>query len=141
MRGSLLRISRHQRHPGPHFPVEGDLEGVRPGARERDVEHQDGPGFHVHDAGRRLAELHGSLSAQQLGSGLVHEFDSDGVHPDLRSPAAHPQHEVGSGADRREAGQPDVLKDAEDAELSLLVDEGVVGDESEVEMQCQATRM
>jgi hypothetical protein len=34
-----------------------------------------------------------------------------------------------------------VLENAEDAELALLVDEGVVGDEREVEMQGQATRI
>jgi len=38
-------------------------------------------------------------------------------------------------ADGGKAGQPDVLEDAEDAELALLVDEGVVGDERKVEMQ------
>ena len=58
----------------------------------------------------------------------------------VRRPA-YPEHEVGSRTHRREARQPDVLEDAEDAELALLVDEGVVGDECEVEMQCQATRM
>jgi hypothetical protein len=42
---------------------------------------------------------------------------------------------VGAGADRRELGEPDVLEDAQDAELSLLVDQGVVGGQREIEMQ------
>jgi hypothetical protein len=42
---------------------------------------------------------------------------------------------VGAGADRREAGNPHVLKDAQHAELALLVDQGVVRDDGEVEMQ------
>jgi hypothetical protein len=42
---------------------------------------------------------------------------------------------MGAGADGRKAGQPDVLKNTQDAELSLLVDEGVIGDEGEIEVQ------
>jgi hypothetical protein len=37
--------------------------------------------------------------------------------------------------DRREVGDPDVLEDAEHAELALLVDEGVVGEDGEVDLQ------
>jgi hypothetical protein len=42
---------------------------------------------------------------------------------------------VSAGADRREFGQPDVLEDAQDAQLALLVDQGVVGRQCEVEVQ------
>jgi hypothetical protein len=42
---------------------------------------------------------------------------------------------MGAGVDGREVGDPDVLKDAEDAELPLLVDEGVVGENGEVDLQ------
>jgi hypothetical protein len=35
----------------------------------------------------------------------------------------------------REIGEPDVLKHAEHAELALLVDQGVVRDDCEVEVQ------
>ena len=48
---------------------------------------------------------------------------------------------MGPGAHRGEVDQPYMLEDAEDAELALLIDEGVVGDEREVEVQGQATRM
>jgi hypothetical protein len=57
------------------------------------------------------------------------------VHPDLGPPPPDPEHQVGAGTDRREFGQPDVLKDAEDAQLALLVDQGVVGRQREVEVQ------
>jgi hypothetical protein len=43
--------------------------------------------------------------------------------------------------DRREIGDPDVLEDPQDGELSLLVDEGVVGEDREVESQAQLTRI
>jgi hypothetical protein len=36
---------------------------------------------------------------------------------------------------RREIGEPDVLKHAEHAELALLIDQGVVRDDREVEVQ------
>jgi hypothetical protein len=42
---------------------------------------------------------------------------------------------MGARTDRRELGQPDVLEDAQEAELALLIDEGVVGGQREVEMQ------
>jgi hypothetical protein len=42
---------------------------------------------------------------------------------------------VGPGADRGELGEPDVLEDPQDAELSLLIDQGVIRDQGEVEMQ------
>jgi hypothetical protein len=42
---------------------------------------------------------------------------------------------VGAGADRRETGEPDVLEDAQHAQLALLVDQGVVGDDGEIEVQ------
>jgi hypothetical protein len=42
---------------------------------------------------------------------------------------------VGARADRRKLGEPDMLEDAEHAELALLIDEGVVGGQREVEMQ------
>jgi hypothetical protein len=42
---------------------------------------------------------------------------------------------MGAGAHRRKAGEPDVLENAQNAELALLVDQRVIGDEGEVEMQ------
>ena len=133
----LLRVPGGERDPSRYLAIECDLERVGAGAGERDIEHKHCPCLDVHDAGRWLAELHRALAAEQLVSSLVHESDADGVHPDLGASAADAQHEVRAGTHRREAGEPDVLEDAEDAEFALLVDEGVVGDE----MQGQATRI
>jgi hypothetical protein len=137
----LLRVPRREEDARRHLGVEGDLEGVRPGAGEWDVEHEYGSRLDVHDSSGWLAELYRTLAAQELISSLVHESDTDRVYPDLRASSADAQHEVRPRTDRRETGEPDVLEDAENAELTLLIDEGVVGDECEVEMQGQATRI
>jgi hypothetical protein len=42
---------------------------------------------------------------------------------------------VSPGIYRREIGEPDVLKHAEHAELALLIDQGVIRDDREVEVQ------
>jgi hypothetical protein len=118
-----------------HFAVEHDLEGVLSGARQRDVEDEHCPGFYVDDARRRLAELHRPFTAYQLVAGFVDEADPDGVHPDFRAAASHSEHEMGAGADRRKIAEPDMLKNAKHAQLALLIDEGVVGDEGKIEMQ------
>jgi hypothetical protein len=57
------------------------------------------------------------------------------VHPDLGAPPAYPEHEVGPGIDGRKIGEPDVLKHAQHAELALLVDQGIIGDDREIEVQ------
>ena len=45
---------------------------------------------------------------------------------------------MGARVDGGKVREPDVLKHAEHAELALLVDQGVVGDDSEVEVQGSA---
>jgi hypothetical protein len=57
---------------------------------------------------------------------------------DLGAAAPHPEDQVGAGADRRELGEPDVLEDAQDAELPLLVDQGIVGGQREIEVQVRS---
>ena len=57
------------------------------------------------------------------------------MHPDFGAPAPYPQDQVGARIHRREVGEPDVLKDAEYAQLALLIDQGVVRDDREVEVQ------
>jgi hypothetical protein len=42
---------------------------------------------------------------------------------------------VGPWIDGGKVGEPDVLKHAEHAELALLVDQGVIGDDREIEVQ------
>ena len=136
-----MRVSRGERNPCRRLAVERDLERVGSRLGERDVEDQHRPGLHIHDTGGRLAELDRSFAAEQLVSSLVHEPDTNRVDSDLGTSSTDPQHEMGAGTDGREAGEPDVLEDAKNAELSLLIDEGVIGDEREVEMQGQATRI
>ena len=38
-------------------------------------------------------------------------------------------------------GHPDVLKDAQDAELALLIDQGIVGEDREVDLHRHETRI
>jgi len=115
--------------------VEADLEGVLSGARQGHVENEHGAGLHVDHSGRRLAELYRAFTAQQLGSRLVHEANPDGMNANFGAPSPNPEHQVSPGIYRREIGEPDVLKHAEHAELALLVDQGVVRDDCEVEVQ------
>jgi len=57
------------------------------------------------------------------------------VYADLRTPPPNPQHEMGARVDGGKAPHPDVLKNAEDGELPLLVDQGVIGDDRKVDLQ------
>ncbi|MEA2713663.1 MAG: hypothetical protein QOK27_1624 [Gemmatimonadales bacterium] len=115
--------------------VEADLERVLSGARQGHVEDEHRAGLHIDHSGRRLAELHRPLTAEQLGSRLVDEANPYGVTAYLGAPPPNPEHQVSPGIYRREVGEPDVLKHAEHAELALLVDQGVVRDDCEVEVQ------
>jgi hypothetical protein len=130
-----LRISGRQRDPIGQLSVQADLEGVlaRPG--QGNIEYQNGTGLDVHHSRGWLPELDSALTAEKLAATLVYEADADGVNADFRAPPANPQHQVGAGIYRREVGQPHVLEHAEHAELALLVDQGVIGYNSEVEMQ------
>jgi hypothetical protein len=131
----LLRVPCGKRYPGGWLAVEADLERVLPGARQRHIEDEHGAGLHVDHPGRRLAELHRALTAEQLGSRLVDEANPDGMDANLGAPPPNPEHQVGPGIYRREIGEPNVLKHAEHAELALLIDQGVVRDDREVEVQ------
>lgn len=130
-----LGIPSRERDPVGELAVETDLEGVLPGTGKRHVEHQHGTGLDVDHAGGRLPELHGALAAQELVPTLIDEADPDGVDPDLSTAASNPKHQVGAGVHRREVRQPDMLEHAENAELALLIDQGVVGDDGKIEMQ------
>jgi hypothetical protein len=131
----LLRISRRKRHPVSELPIETDLEGVLPGPGEGHVEDQHGTGFDIHDSRRWLTELHGAFAAQELAPTVIDEADSDGVDPDLGAPAPDPEHQVGAGVHRRKIREPHVLEHAQHAQLALLIDQGVVGNDGEIEMQ------
>jgi hypothetical protein len=131
----VLDLRGGKGHPATELTVEGDLEGVETGTGQGDIEDQHSASLDIHHAGGRLAELDRSLAPQQLGAGVVDEPDPDGVDTNLGPPPAHPEHQVGARADGGELGEPHVLEDAQHAELALLVDQGVVGDQREVEMQ------
>ncbi len=79
--------------------------------------------------------MHRALTSQQLGSGLVDKSDSDGVHADFCAASPHPKHQVGPGMDRRKPTDPHMLENAEDRKLALLVDQGVVSQDREVDLQ------
>ena len=131
-------VSGRQRHPARALSIEADLKRVLAGPREGYVEDQHCTGFHVHYTRRWLTKLHGALSTQKLGVGVVHKADADGMCADLRPAPSHPKDEMSPGVDGWEVREPDVLKHAEYAELALLVNQGVVRDDSKVEVQSSA---
>jgi hypothetical protein len=57
------------------------------------------------------------------------------MHADLGAAPAHPEYQVGARTHGGEIGQPHMLEDAEHAQLALLVDQGIVGDDGEIEVQ------
>jgi hypothetical protein len=130
-----LRIPRRERNPAGKLTIEADLKGIGSGPGQGNIEDENRSSFNVHYAGRGLSELNGALAAHELGSGLVHEPNADGVDPDLGAPPAHPEHQMGPGVDGGKVGEPDMLKHTEHAELALLVDQGVIGDDREIEVQ------
>jgi hypothetical protein len=105
------------------------------GPGKGNVEHEHRTGFDIHDPGGGLAELHGAFAAEQLVARLVDKPDADRVYPDLRATASDPQHQVGSRVDGGKAADPYMLEDAEDGELALLVDQGVIGDNRKIDLQ------
>lgn len=131
----LLWIPGGQSDPSGWLAVEADLERVLSGARQGHIEDEHGAGFHVDHSSGRLAELHRALTTEQLGSRLVDEANPYGVNADFGAPPPNPEYQMSPGIHRGEVGQPDVLKHAKHAELALLIDEGVVGDDSEIEVQ------
>jgi hypothetical protein len=131
----LLGIPCGQCDPVGRLPVEADLEGVLPGTGKGNIEHQDRPGFHIDHAGGRLAKLHRAFAAQELAAAVIDETDPDGMDTDLGAPAPDSKHQLSSGIHRGKVRQPHVLEHAQHAELALLIDQSVVGDDGEIEMQ------
>lgn len=118
--------------------VEADLERIQAGPGQGEIEDEHGARLDVGDAGGRFAELHRAFALDERGALVVHETDPHGVMTDLRPPPAHSEHEVGTGMDRRKAGHPDVLEEAQHRELALLIDQRVVGEDGEIEMQLRS---
>ena len=130
-----LGVTRGKRDPVGQFAVEADLECVLAGAGKGDVEHENRSGFHVDHSSRRFTELDRSFTAEQLVSALVDETNPDGVNANLGAAPADPENQVGPGVYRRKVGKPDVLEHPEHTQLSLLIDQGVIGDDGKVEVQ------
>jgi hypothetical protein len=130
-----LGVPRGKRHPAGQLSIQADLEGILPRPRQRNVENQNGAGLYIYHSGGRLSELHRAFSAEKLAAALIHESNPDGMNPDLRAAPSYPEDQVGPGVNGWEVGEPDMLKDAEDAELALLIDQSVIGDYGEIEMQ------
>jgi hypothetical protein len=131
----ILGVPRGKRYPAGALPVEADLEGILPRPGQWDIKHQYSAGFDVDNSGRRLTELHSPFAAEELVTAVIHEADSDRVYPNLGTPAADPENQVGAGVHGRKVREPDMLEHAEHAELALLVDQGVISDNGEVEVQ------
>jgi hypothetical protein len=134
----LLRIPGRQRHPAGPLSIEADLEGILPRTGQGNVEYQHRPGFNVHNACRRLTELHGPFTAEELVVCVIHEPDADRMGADLGAPAPYPEHQMRSGIHGGKVREPDMLKHAEHAELALLIDQGVIRDNRKVQVQGSA---
>jgi hypothetical protein len=130
-----LGISGREGNAISDLTVEADLEGVLSRVGQWDIKNEHRARLYVYDAGRRFTELHCAFATQQFVAGFVHEANADGVHPDLGTPAPDPEHQVGTRIDRGKVREPDVLKHAEDTELPLLINQGVVGNYRKIEMQ------
>jgi hypothetical protein len=132
---ALFDLRRGQRHPGSRRVVETDFKGVLPRLGKRYVEYQHGPRLKFGHPGDRFAELHGAFASHQLLALIIHELDPNGVAADFRTPASNPEDKVGPRIYGGECGYPDVLKNPDDRKLSLLVDQGVIGDDGKIEVQ------
>ena len=115
------------------LPVDLNLESVLSRLGERHVEYQHGTGFDLSNAGGRFPELNASFAADQLGALLIHEPNPDRMSADLHPLAPDPEHQVSPGVDRRKGLDPDVLKDPHHGKLPVLIHQGVVGQDCEID--------
>ena len=115
--------------------IELDLERVGAGLWQRKVEDQDGAGFDFGHAGRRLAEMHRPLAFKEGIAAVIDEPDGQAMFADFRASPAHPQDQMSPRVHGRELGHPHMLEQAQHGELALLINQGVVGEDGEVEQQ------
>jgi hypothetical protein len=131
----LLGIAGRQRHPTCRLAIEADLEGVLAGAGQWNVEHQHCTRLDIDYSGRRLAKLHRAFATQELGAFLVDEPDPYGMHSNFGAAATDPEDQVSARIHRGKIGKPDMLKDSEHTQLSLLVNQRVIRYHGEIEVQ------
>lgn len=122
-------------HIDGRLTINTDREAVMSGSGQRHVEGEDGGGLDIGDAGRWLTELHGAFAAEQFGVLVVEEADPERVHADFIALGAQPDHEVGARVHRWKPAHPHMPEDAQHRQLALLVEEGVVGEDGEVDVQ------
>ena len=60
------------------------------------------------------------------------------MHANFSAPASYAEDQVGAGVHCGKVRKPDVLKHTEHTELALLVDQGIIGDDREIEVQGSA---
>lgn len=131
----LLRVAGGEGNLCHAGAVQGNLEAIVPGTGEGNVKHQHRTGLHIHDAGRRLAELHRSLAPEQDGVFIIEKTNLERMDSDLGAPTADPEHQVRTWVHGGKLLGPDVLEHAQHAELSMLVDQRIVGDDGEINLQ------
>ena len=102
--------------------------------RKRHVENEDRRRFDLRDAGGWLGEIHRARAAQQLHCFFIHQLDLYVMLADFGAFALEAEHQVQARMHRRELRHPDVLEDAEHRHLARLIDQRIVGDDSEIEM-------
>jgi hypothetical protein len=133
--GRERNLRRGERDVVAVLPIQADLEAVRSGLRERQVEDQDGTRLDIRHPGGGFAELDRALPFEEGVGPLIEEADAQHVSTDLGPPPAHPEDQVRARMQGRELRYPDVLEEAEDRKLAVLVDQGVIGEDREVEEQ------
>jgi hypothetical protein len=98
------------------------------------VEYQHSRGFDFGYSGRRLGEVYRTGAPQELGTVFVHELDLDLMLPHLGALSFQTEHQMQSRMHGGELRHPDVLEDPEHGHLARLIDQGVIGDNREIEM-------
>src|SRR6266699_925438 len=140
-RGRRRQLAHRERHRGLLVSIDRDLEAISAGMRKRHVEHQNRPRLDIGDARGRLGEVDVAVAAEDLHILFVQEPDLHLVLADLGALSFEAQHQVQARVHGGELLHPDVLENPQDGELARLIDDGVVGDDGEVEMQATSWRL
>jgi hypothetical protein len=80
------------------------------------------------------------LLKDDIPGGIV-ETDSQFVSPQFGPPPAQMKHQVRPGMGRRKLLHRDVPPDAEYGELALLIQQGIVAEERQIDSRSQLTRI
>jgi hypothetical protein len=116
-------------------------EGVFAWKRQGKIEHEDGGRLEVNDARRRLVHLHHAALFQHDLAGRTQQLHPEFVIAELGTPAAKVQHEMRPGVHGRELLHGDVSPQSQHRKLAVLVEDGVVAEEREIDARGQLTRI